>query len=325
MGNNAPAASDLALYLPPPPAPETMAEWLYFKPDPSRLRQQLAQSQPMPMAGPSMPIQAPQPQPAPEPLPNPNLLGLNKNKPKDEGKKASESDAEKKSSESVSPADMAAVSGFDGPIIRNLNARLEDLDDFARVRAANDFVQIMMNSPAITKDPDYKPYTDAFALKILRDPMAPVHQPILLAIESGYYTTPSPEVMFELEKLRRGDGLLGLEAQNVEDALFALRLYQQQDAQNNSVPTKGQLRQQRQKNPAVSPIANLTPRHPRPRFIFPWERRKQQLLATSTPSTTPADALAGTAAPGLSTPPLSPGASELNSQPGQQLDLVSAQ
>ena len=289
-----PPTKDLALYLPPPPAPETVAEWLYFRPKTPANTNKLVAN---PQAG--LPNDFAPPSQAPNPLPNPGAFGLGNKKKNPEAEEPPENnEGDKKEDKGLSPGQLASVNGFDASIIRNLNARLEDLDDFGRVRAANDFVQIMMNSPAITTDPDYKPYTDAFALKILRDPMAPVHQPMLLAIESGYYINPSPEVMFELEKLRRGDGLLGLEPQNVEDALFALRLYQERDAKNNIVPTNGELRQKRPKNPAVSKLAQLDSIEVKPPFRWPWHRGQAGPQARNQLPTR------GQPLQGLSTPPL---------------------
>ncbi|XVJ51029.1 MAG: hypothetical protein HEQ32_02625 [Vampirovibrio sp.] len=125
------------------------------------------------------------------------------------------------------PAD---VRGFDDNIIRSLNIRLEDPDWMRRADAANDYFIILSGNPNLEKRPQYKPYVDAFALKILRDPSSVVHEAMLRAMQVGYYRYPNPEILNELNRLRDSAGLMGLEAQMVDDALYGIQKAQLQDA-----------------------------------------------------------------------------------------------
>jgi hypothetical protein len=122
------------------------------------------------------------------------------------------------------------VRGFDDNIIRSLNKRLEDPDWMRRTDAANDYFIILSANPNLEKRPEYKPYVDAFALKILRDPSAVVHEAMLRAMQVGYYRYPSPEVLNELYRLRDSAGMLGLETQMVDDAIKGIEKAQREDA-----------------------------------------------------------------------------------------------
>ena len=121
------------------------------------------------------------------------------------------------------------IRGFDNSVIRNLNRRLEDPDWQKRAEAANDFSMILGANPNLERRPAYKPYVDAFMLKILRDTSTVVHEPALRAIQVGYYRHPTTAVIEELNVLKTGIGLFGLEPQMVTDALYALYAYQQQE------------------------------------------------------------------------------------------------
>lgn len=136
------------------------------------------------------------------------------------------------------------VRGFDDGIMRSLNLRLEDPDWMRRVDAANDFFIILSANPNLEKRPQFKPYVDAFALKILRDPSAVVHEAMLRAMQVGCYRYPSPEVLNELNRLRDSVGMLGLEAQIVDDAISGIQKSQLQDAQDA----------QNQQKPQTSPL-----------------------------------------------------------------------
>jgi hypothetical protein len=122
------------------------------------------------------------------------------------------------------------VRGFDDNIIRSLNKRLEDPDWMRRTDSANDYCIILSANPNLEKRPEYKPYVDAFALKILRDPSAVVHEAMLRAMQVGYYRYPSPEVLNELYRLRDSAGMLGLETQMVDDAIKGIEKAQREDA-----------------------------------------------------------------------------------------------
>jgi hypothetical protein len=133
------------------------------------------------------------------------------------------------------------VRGFDDGIMRSLNLRLEDPDWMRRVDAANDFFIILSANPNLEKRPQFKPYVDAFALKILRDPSAVVHEAMLRAMQVGCYRYPSPEVLNELNRLRDSVGMLGLEAQIVDDAISGIQKSQLQDAQDAQAQQKPQM------------------------------------------------------------------------------------
>jgi hypothetical protein len=226
-----------------PPAPEVLAPWLYFPmkngANPQQLAAQgMAQSglsagaagygQPMnPVAG--SPVgeggsaaansqdnpSAMMPPPTPEALPDAGAKALDKQ----------QTDADAKPS-SHGASQEALIHGFDESLRTSLNARLEDPDWQKRGQASNEFFLTLQASPALAKNPATKPYIDAFALKILRDPMSAVHTPILLAIQTGYYNHPSQAVMQQLQQLKSARGMLGLEPQQVSDALYALQQMQ---------------------------------------------------------------------------------------------------
>jgi hypothetical protein len=207
--------------LPPmPPPPEALAPWLFFPPNRGASTSgngvingaQPSAAAPPTNMGPPPEVPSSLPTPpvsSPPPLPDAaakNLEGKNKDAPpKDEGIPKVTSDV--------------PVHGFDDQMIRMLNARLEDPDWQKRADAAMDFFLVLQANPGLNKRPDYKAYVDAFALKILNDPIAVVHEPILLAIETGLYKHPSPEVMDDLAELKASSGLLGLEPQMIEDSL----------------------------------------------------------------------------------------------------------
>jgi hypothetical protein len=121
------------------------------------------------------------------------------------------------------------IRGFDDSVIRNLNMRLEDPDWQRRASAANDFSMILGANPNLEKRPAYKPYVDAFMLKLLRDPSAVVHEPALRSMAVGYYRHPTQVVLNEVYALLNGSGLFGLEPQMANDALYALAKYQEEE------------------------------------------------------------------------------------------------
>ncbi len=141
------------------------------------------------------------------------------------------------------------VRGFDNSVIQDLNRRLEDPDWQKRAEASNDFSMLLGANPQLERRALYKPYIDAFMLKILRDTSAVVHEPALRAIEVGYYRYPTAAVMDELVVLARGDGLFGLEPQMVTDALAALSAYQQQEQKQKQAKATTKAVQQGAKPP----------------------------------------------------------------------------
>ncbi len=152
------------------------------------------------------------------------------------------------------PVDLPPdVRGFDDGIMRSLNLRLEDPDWMRRADAANDYFIILSGNPNLEKRPQFKPYVDAFALKILRDPSSVVHEAMLRAMQVGYYRYPSPEVLNELNRLRDSVGMLGLEAQMVDDAIAGIQKAQLQDAQDAQA-------QQQQARAPMPPQDPITPR-----------------------------------------------------------------
>jgi hypothetical protein len=116
----------------------------------------------------------------------------------------------------------APARGLDDTLIRNLNARLEDTDWQNRAQAANDITVLLESNPSLSRDPQAKSYIDAFMVKILRDPSTVVHEPALRAMIVGDYGAPPPEVLAELNRLRQGFGLGGIEPQLAAQALLAL-------------------------------------------------------------------------------------------------------
>jgi hypothetical protein len=137
------------------------------------------------------------------------------------------------------------IRGFDNSVIRNLNRRLEDPDWQKRAEAANDFSMILGANPNLERRAAYKPYVDAFMLKMLRDSSAVVHEPALRSIQVGYYRHPTQAVLEELNALKVGVGLFGLEPQMVTDALYALYTFQQQEQAEQ---------QKAQQYPTVPPV-----------------------------------------------------------------------
>ena len=154
------------------------------------------------------------------------------------------------------PVDLPPdVRGFDDGIMRSLNLRLEDPDWMRRADAANDYFIILSSNPNLEKRPQFKPYVDAFALKILRDPSSVVHEAMLRAMQVGCYRYPSPEVLNELNRLRDSVGMLGLEAQLVDDAISGIQKAQIKDAQEAQ-----QQQQQVQVPPTQAPHASMAPK-----------------------------------------------------------------
>ena len=144
------------------------------------------------------------------------------------------------------------IRGFDNSVIRNLNRRLEDPDWQKRAEASNDFSMILGANPNLERRPAYKPYIDAFMLKILRDTSAVVHEPALRSIQVGYYRHPTAAVIEELNVLKTGIGLFGLEPQMVTDALYSLHSYQQQEqAEAKQAAQKKQAQKMKPQAPAV--------------------------------------------------------------------------
>jgi len=146
------------------------------------------------------------------------------------------------------------IRGFDNSVIRNLNRRLEDPDWQKRAEASNDFSMILGANPNLERRPAYKPYIDAFMLKILRDTSAVVHEPALRSIQVGYYRHPTAAVIEELNVLKTGIGLFGLEPQMVTDALYSLHSYQQQEQEEAK-----QAAQKKQAQKTTKPQAPAVP------------------------------------------------------------------
>lgn len=241
-----------------PPPPEALAPWLFFPPKPASQStgsssqdsggkeggssgkghaasssslepSQPGSSTPAGQGGPSGSPgeqQSPPPGSPPPPLPEAAAKGLDK---ADNGDQKGGESGEAKDTTSKTTVGVP-IHGFDDGTIKLLNARLEDPDWQKRADAAMDFYLVLESNPSLAKRPEYKPYVDAFALKILRDPIAVVHEPMLLAIETGLYKEPSEDVMGDLADLKNSSGLLGLEPQMIEDALRSLSDEQAEDA-----------------------------------------------------------------------------------------------
>jgi len=164
--------------------------------------------------------------PTTSPAPLPNAASTPLAQPRDTSPKKDDKPAAE-----LPKTGHVTVHGFDDITIQNLNARLEDPDYQKRADAAEDFFLIFNANPRIEANETYKPYVDAFMLKILRDPQSVVHQPAFMALQTGLYTQPTDDVLKELEILKASTGLMGLEPQMVDDALQALAERQNQQAQ----------------------------------------------------------------------------------------------
>ncbi|MBX2861248.1 MAG: hypothetical protein KTR14_08430 [Vampirovibrio sp.] len=101
------------------------------------------------------------------------------------------------------------------PMVRLLTVQLNDPSPMIRGAAVDDFTKIIHHNPTIWNDPRYKPYIDAFALKILQDPSPAVRFPLLAKMELMFRDAPhtefvpslSPKVVDRLTTLsqRRSD------------------------------------------------------------------------------------------------------------------------
>lgn len=85
--------------------------------------------------------------------------------------------------------------------------------------AATEFYQILESNPGIVQDHRAKPYIEAFAVKIARDPSSLVHQPLLLAVQTGLLNGVSEPVVQQVQKIRDNNGMMGLEPAMVTEAL----------------------------------------------------------------------------------------------------------
>ena len=296
--------------------PEALAPWLYFPPPHGQLPTvlpavqtqntapyavQLPASQTLTQQAQTPQQSAPQPQqtsPQPTPPPNPAANPLQ------------QQPATPASPEKAPPPQHK----FNNSIVMSLNARLNDPDWEKRANAASDFFMILEADPALGRDPQYKPYVDAFMVKILRDPSSIVRQPAIMAIETESYTTPSPEVIQELQALQEsGEGLLGLESQSIDDALMQLQRL------GALAPPPPQL------NPAMTPYGSppmfaspygmpyAPPPPPAKKSWNPFKRWRQSKLdrmrlpanqPMMPPTISGSDSLNSFSMPGLSTPPL---------------------
>ena len=103
--------------------------------------------------------------------------------------------------------------------IKDLNDRLNSYDTKMRSDAALDLFKILEQNPSISTDPVYQPYIDAFAQKIIQDPSPLVAEPLLLAMQLGYFKNPSPQVMGRLQNLVGENRLMGIEAPIIDTIL----------------------------------------------------------------------------------------------------------
>jgi hypothetical protein len=112
---------------------------------------------------------------------------------------------------------------FDDMAIQGLNRKLNDGDPGVRADAAFQFYQLMAANRKLQDDPRYMPYVDAFIRKILNDPNAMVHQPVLLGLQTGEIVHPSKEVIARLKDLKHDEGMMNLEPQFINDALSGIQ------------------------------------------------------------------------------------------------------
>lgn len=92
-------------------------------------------------------------------------------------------------------------------IIKKLNKRLEDPEEEVRADATIDLFKILEKHPQLADDPNYKPYIDAFAEKIMQDPSPVVRAGGELILKMGEIPNPSPLVQTRLKELSTKDDL----------------------------------------------------------------------------------------------------------------------
>lgn len=239
---------------------------------------------------------------APPALADPGARGLN---PLKKEKPTSKKEPDKPNAKPLIDTDMP-IHGFDHFAKDNLLARLRNQADWQlRADAAQDFFMVLQANPTLESIPSEKEDVDFFMLEILRDPNAVVHMPALMAIQTGLYRHPTPEVLAELDRLEHEAGLLGGEAQWVEDAKVALERYQ---AQPDTYPSAAKAQP-----PASAPLNEP-----------PTNADEALDPATLPPVMSPTAAAAATSAPppgnglqAFSTPPLA-GSAPLTSKPRGQ-------
>lgn len=174
------------------PPPHMVAPWVFLQRgnNPPPLPQQPAQ-QPMPMQPqqPKLPQQPPQPQRPPQ-----------QQQPPPPPQQPQQPQQKKPSAE----LDGGALSD---ETIRSLNKRLEDPAEDVRADATIDLFKILEKNPKLADDPNYKPYIDAFAEKIMQDPSPLVRGGGELILKMGKIPNPSQSVRDQLKKLSTKDDL----------------------------------------------------------------------------------------------------------------------
>ncbi len=117
-----------------------------------------------------------------------------------------------------------SLASIDNATILMLNERLNSSNEEVRSQGAMEFYKILESNPDLSRpNSPYRGIINAFMVKVLRDPSAVVRQPAFLTFEMGYFYSPSPEVINELEKLTRGSGLHYLEPQTAKGILSKIR------------------------------------------------------------------------------------------------------
>lgn len=194
---------------------------------------------------PVKPPQPPQTPPEAKETPKPET-------PKPEEAKAKEAKDDKAKEETNLPKKPNASTLTDEQV-RTLNQQLNDPNATVRSNAAMDLYKILETNPDICNHPTYKPYLDAFMIKILGDPSPLVRQPLLLAFEMGYVQHVTDPVRHLLEKLAKGNGLWNKEPEIIKGILPTLNKPRPTES-TDAHPLKGAAAEEEEVPAAAQPV-----------------------------------------------------------------------
>lgn len=113
--------------------------------------------------------------------------------------------------------------GLTDEIVRDLNNRLNDDNNEVQAGAAMEFFNIIKKNPELASNPDYKPWVDAFLIKIINKNDPVVRQPAVLGLELGLFPDPPVQVMHRLDALMASDAMEGIEKEAIQSIRSKLK------------------------------------------------------------------------------------------------------
>jgi hypothetical protein len=117
----------------------------------------------------------------------------------------------------------AASPGVSMDVIKSINGDLESSESSTRQGASIQLSRMIAADPDILSKPQYGPLIEALILKVLKDPLAVIRQPVLLNMQVGDLNQPTPKILAALNGLKGEGGLYNFEPDQINQIMAVFR------------------------------------------------------------------------------------------------------